>query len=233
MHINFKSRYSQNFSHTASRLHRSISWSEWDSISQYSGGDARHIIWKKSTTWQISEKNFADYSGISLIFANIFDNSDNFEYWNYPSKWKFKEKLQKILIKNAKLQKIPYKNYNENNLENFCKKILEEKIAKNLIIIFCSEFHFWSEKLLNKICELNEIIFIFPYHFFEKNPENSLLLEWKIFDKKNLVKYQQKITENEAKMKKFFTEKKSHFLTIETTENIESTLNYFFKNEYK
>lgn len=183
--------------------------------------------------WQISEKNFADFSGISLIFANISHDSDNFEFRNYPSKKKFKEKSEKILAENAKSQKIPYKNISENNLENFCKKILTEKIAKNLIIIFSSELPYQSEKILSKICQLNEIIFIFPYHFFEKNPENSILLEWKIFDKQKLQKYKQEIAENEAKMKKFFKEKKSHFLTIETTENIDSTLNYFFKNEYK
>lgn len=233
MRINFRSRHSRQFQGGNSLSKRkNPSW-EWEWIGAYSGGDARHIIWKKSTQNQISEKKFEDSSNFSFIFANIFSESDDFSAWDFPSKKIFKKNSIKILEENAVREKIPFRIFEEKNLEIFEKKILQEKISKHLIFIFCSDFPFDKGKILEKIARLNEIIFIFPYHPFEKNPDNSILLEQKIFNKKFLEKYLADLSENEKKIAKMLSEYRSHFIATETDKNIAVTLNYFFKNDYK
>ncbi len=88
------------------------------------------------------------------------------------------------------------------------------------------------EKNFSKISLQNEIIWIWNYHFFEKNPHENLLIDGKIFDKKLQEQYTNELSEYENFLKKFFAKNQISFLATDTSSDISLILNNFFKYSY-
>lgn len=228
MSIYFRSKYSHQ-QRPGLSLHKNKIWSDWAGVQEYQWWDSRHIVWKKSQ-FHIIEKNFEENAGISLIVAIIHQKTDFFEE-NNTCKNSWKQKSTEIILTNAKKSKIPTQIFHFENIKQCEQAFFQKKLQKYLILIISDDIPDHHSKLI-PLSHRNEIIWIYPFYLFEKNPNNSILLESTIFNKKHLNKYLQELEEYEKKLQKFLHSHKMFYISTTIAEPIDATLNYFFKHTY-
>lgn len=232
MRIFFRSRFSnKKILGNSLYKHKNLG-TDWEGIRPYTPShDARHIFWKKSTHFShFFEKTFEEHSQISLILVHIQNENDFFSDAQSPSRHNWKKKSIQTISENAKIANISCKILRYPDEKKFLKDFFKHHFSQQMIIIFgeiaCEKY----EKFFKKISPQNEIIWIWNYHTFEKNPHKNLLIEWKVFDEKSLNKYLHDIFLYENFLKKFFTKHQIAFLPSDTHSDISLILNNFFKN---
>ena len=230
MRINFRSHYSHaTFSGNSEK--KSKHGTDWDGISEYKLWDARHIIWKKSTQ-NIVEKTFEENAEISLIVWVIHEKWDDFSTKDGISKKNYKKKAVEILEKNARESRIPLRKIEANSLSELETQFEKNAPRKNLIIVIGNEIP-KEKSYFCKIASINDIIWIFPWQSFEKNPDDSALFEGKIFQTSKLKAYLEEIKNFEENTKKFLKKNKISFIPTLTHIGVDNILNHYFKHEFE
>ena len=234
MRIHFRSRFSRAKIPGSSLQKNKNLGTDWEGIRAYSPtGDARHIVWKKSSELQwYFEKTFEENSEISLIFINIHDDSDFFDDGISQTRYDWKKKSLEILASNARSNNIPHRILEFDSWEKFLQFGSKNQLERYLIIILANAELSENEKKFEKIVTLNEIIWIWCYHPFEKNPHENTIFDGKIFPKKAVQKYLTAMAEQEKFHEKILTKHRSFFLTTDTSHSVERVLNHFFKYQY-
>ena len=94
------------------------------------------------------------------------------------TKQDWKESNIKVLINNAQKAKIPFQKHKNKDIEKFFDTLIQKQIRHQLIIILSSiDPRIIKEEKLKKVSSINEIIWIFPIHSFEINPNNETLIQ--------------------------------------------------------
>lgn len=237
MRIHFRSKFSKHNGTGTSLQKRKHNGTDWEGIRPYnSSSDARHIFWKKSTHY-IVEKTFEENASISLICFYIKDDSDDFSDWKSPSRTFWRLKTQKIIEENTKNSQVFLDNFFIESLADIDQISQKYQIKNSLILIFShkmgEDFSENENKFLEKIANFNEIIWISCFHPFEKTPDDSLLLEWKLFVPSKQSKYQQIFEKFEQNIKKSLAKYSIFYISTDTTKSIDTVLNDFFKYHYE
>lgn len=234
MRIHFRSRFSRTKIPWHSLQKNKNLGTDWEGIRTYAPtGDARHIVWKKSSEPQwYFEKTFEEHSEISLLFVNIHDDSDFFDDGRSPTRHDWKKKNLAILVNNARSANISHQILEFHSWKEFLQFTLKNQFNHYLIILFANTPLDFQEKNFAKIASLNEIIWLWCYHTFEKNPHENTIFDGKIFPKKAVQKYLTAMAEQEKFHEKILTKHRSFFLTTDTSHSVERVLNHFFKYQY-
>lgn len=120
------------------------------------------------------------------MFINIHDESDFFDDTISPTRYEWKKKSLEILANNARSNNIPHRILEFDSWEKFLQFGSKNELEHYLIIILANTELGANEKKFSKIVALNEIIWIWCYHPFEKNPHENTIFDGKIFPKKSL-----------------------------------------------
>ena len=193
----------------------------------------KRIIWKKSTHKEIYQKNFSDFRNISAIFCHIINDGDFFVDEENISRDDWKKTSIETLVKNAKISRIYHKTFTFSSILECYNFLQKQKFQRQSIYIITNNSPLEYQEKLQKISRMNEILWILPYHPFEKNPHSRLLFEGYIFPNSSFERYMQTLENQEKHYKKFLNSLKIPIIITETSVPIEKTLSYFFKYHYE
>lgn len=207
---------------------------DWSNLRIYDNDDTRDIAWSRSNLETIYVKERQNQWAIRIIGVFIgWLWDDFFIESSFESKWFFLESAMRIIQKSATKNNYTYTSYIGETLESVWKKLQLSHTKNNLILIFrtyTGDNNIPPEIL--KISSQNDIIFVDIFHPFELNPIKNIMIEGKIFSQGSIDRYKKELSKN-GKMEDVIlsTAHISH-IQIKTNENLESRLNYFFKERY-
>ncbi len=202
-------------------------WSDWSHLRWYTDtDDARDIVWGKSTdTTHTYIKERQDTGNFHIIFAQESQEWDDFSSPTFPvSRHEFQEQNKKIIKYNAYIGGHSYGEYTD------IEKLVWEKPRNHLILVFSGTLQREDIEHLWMIARHNDLVFFHVFHPYEIHPEEEILFLWKTI---NQGKYKLSFEESRKNIEKYIYRIEWSYVQLNTTENIEERLNYFFKNRFK
>lgn len=210
-----------------------IHWSDWSSIREYNSyDDVRDIIWTRSTGQNLYVKEREGTGSIHIKCVFIGSDGDDFYIQDSSeSKSYYLKKTENILKKSILELKIAYELLKWVDLDAICGSFLKKNEKSNLILIFHSyNGNVWDYKKLNLLAKHNDIVYIDVCHPFEKEPSSDILFDGKSLWKSDRDRYKKDFSWTESNKKKYLEKSGMAYMLVDTSEDIESRLNYFFKN---
>lgn len=179
MTILFRSR-TLDHTHTGSSM-RSIKsrGSDWINLRMYDNDDTRDIVWSRSTSDKLFVKDRINSGAMKIVCITISGTGDDF-YITHSSESKsdFLKKCSIKISRSAQENRYNYSQYATHNLETISKELLLNRTEDHLILVFHSFDRIsYTLESIQKLAQVNDIIIFDVLHPFEKNPDNTTLIE--------------------------------------------------------
>lgn len=205
-----------------------IQWTDWSDITLYEHWDVRDIIWKK-WIWNdtLYRKKREEYARIELIICETSSPGDFFYQTSQSEcRYTYKQLIREQLKKSAHQLWVWCQYMFLADPHDIRKKIFQKEIKNSLFCVLCSYEDLSSLiPLYTQIGKVNDIVFIVVCHPFEIHPESPMIFLWKYFGNNGHI-YRENLGKQE---RKDILLSGMEMVELQTNENIEKKLNFFFK----
>ncbi len=210
------------------------SGTDWSHLRLYENDDIRDIAWSRSTTDKIYVRDRSDQWWIDIIAIFIGWAWEEFFIDDVrESKKYFLENSKNIIFTSAKKWNYHLRCFSGNDLEAIWGSLLKSNTKWSLILIFRSfNGDINTPYSIQKTAAMNDVILMDIYHPFELHPSGYHMIRWKSMWAIWTLEYQEQRSKISTMHKKECILKDMTYLEVETSENIENFLNYFFKRRY-
>ncbi len=210
------------------------SGTDWSHLRLYDNDDIRDIAWSQSTGEKIYVRERSDQWWVNIISVFIYGGFDDFFIENIvESKRYYLETAEKIIRKSASEGQYHLRCLKGGKLGDVLDDLLSLNTSWNLILIFRSfSWYFDTPVSIKKLSYVNDMVMIDLYHPFDIHPSKNLMIQGKITWISKRLWYEDNLAQMIFQEKKSIIQKWISYLQINTSEDIETCLNYFFKKRY-
>jgi hypothetical protein len=225
-YIFFRSRYIrwlQSWDGHLLRVGRGTDY--WDITEYMPGDDTRDISWAHSmrSTWANLKKKIRSEEDIfPILIINTIQESEQFSTKKSPvSVWEYAAKLVSHIEISAKKYHFPLK---------LVQALWDNRVRQHMILYITHDISSLWISAITWLCKYNDLIVIHLCHPYEQDPSGDLILEGSWVD---IAAYTRSFQEQQRIFSKDLISHRWGYIMLNTEDNINASMNNFFKNRNK